>query len=234
MLTIEKLNYTRRKNASIHNPELVFGIVGPIGVNIDSVVDALKDGLRTVQYESHVIHLTDFIEDDRIDIIIDKNSYFKKYESLIAYGNAFRSLAKTSSALAGVAVARIREIRKSTKGNADQPALGNAYIIRQFKRPEEIELMRRTYGRKFVQISVYANEHDRRAALIKKIKAYNSAPKIDSDCEREAISLISMDQNQSSEEHGQRLGDVFHLGDVFVSGIEREKIRNTILKFVNA
>lgn len=30
----------------VRNPELVFGIVGPIGVDIDAVVDALSTTLR--------------------------------------------------------------------------------------------------------------------------------------------------------------------------------------------
>ena len=41
----------------IRNPELVFGLVGPIGVNLDAVVDALSVELKEVGYTPVVIHI---------------------------------------------------------------------------------------------------------------------------------------------------------------------------------
>ena len=42
------------------------------------------------------------------------------------------------------------------------PALGTAYIVRQFKREEEITLLRQVYGRKFIQVSVYLDKEERK------------------------------------------------------------------------
>src|SRR6266480_7845629 len=67
-----------------------------------------------------------------------------------------------NAALAGLALIQIRKERKQLSHAVDQPALGTAYIIRQFKRPEEINLMRSVYGRKFIQVSVFGSETDRR------------------------------------------------------------------------
>ena len=39
-------------------PELIFGIAGPIGVDIESICDSLSNALRAVRYKSEVIHLT--------------------------------------------------------------------------------------------------------------------------------------------------------------------------------
>jgi deoxycytidylate deaminase len=172
--------------------------------------------------------------DDRIQSKIDKTSYFAKYLSLIEYGNEFRRLAKEPSAMAGVGIAKIRELRSQKSGAANDPALGNAYIIRQFKRPEEVELMRRVYGRKFIQVSVFGSAGDRRRILIDKIRSYDASPKKDAECETQAIFLIDMDDNQKNDSNGQRLSDVFHLGDVFVDGVNKEKTEYTINRFIRS
>lgn len=218
----------------ISNPELIFGIVGPIGVDLDAVIESICRCLKEVKYDTHVIHLTDHIHNERINISISKASYFERYKSLIEYGNAFREIAKDPSAIAGIAIAKIREARTQASGDADIPAVGHAYIIRQFKRSEEIELMRRVYGRKFIQVSVYGSAIERRAKLISKIQKFDSSPKSDSDCEMESIKLIEMDHMQKDNAHGQRLSDVFHLGDVFVDGIDSSKSSSTIDRFIKA
>ncbi|UHC14452.1 deaminase [Methylobacterium currus] len=219
---------------TVQNPELVFGIVGPIGVDLDGVIKSLTERLKQVNYAPQVIHLTDLMEDDRIAESIDKTSYYKKYTSLIKYANAFREIADEKAALAGLAVFEIRRIREQKTKDPDRPALGTAYIIRQFKRPEEIDLMRKVYGRKFIQISVYGSPNERRKKLIEKIKSYDLSPKNDTNVESEAIHLIDIDHNQVDDENGQRLSDVFHLGDVFVDGIDASKADQTLQAFVKA
>ena len=119
-------------------------------------------------------------------------------------------------------------------GSAEEPNLGTAFIIRQFKRAEEIELMRRVYGRKFVQVSVYGNSHDRRTVLMDKIRRYDASPKSDADCERQAIELIDIDHNQQDDANGEQLTDVFHLGDMFVDGIDANRANDTISRFIRA
>jgi deoxycytidylate deaminase len=94
--------------------------------------------------------------------------------------------------------------------------------------------MRRVYGRKFIQVSVYGSAAERRAKLITKIQQYDSSPKADSDCEMEAIKLIDTDHMQKDVRNGQRLSDVFHLGDVFVDGINPHNSDKTIDRFIKA
>jgi deoxycytidylate deaminase len=226
---------------TIKNPELIFGIVGPIGVDVEHVVSSLEKELDGVNYKTRIIHITKVATSEKINIKIDESSYASRYKSLIRYGNAFREIAKTKSAFAGIAISKIRAIREEiAPKNADnerktvEPAFGTAYIVRQFKRPEEIELMRRTYGRKFIQVSVFGSPIERRKALMAKIRAFNSAPKSDEQCEKDAIDLIEMDNNQKDEPNGQRLADVFHLGDVFVDGIEKKRTDETIRRFIVA
>jgi deoxycytidylate deaminase len=224
----------RAKQSVISNPELIFGLVGPIGVDVDAVVEALKRSLNEVGYNPIVIHLTEHMRDKRIRTKLDFSTYYDRYQSLISYANSYRKRAKNPAALAGLSILRIRAERISITRSLAEPALGTAYIVRQFKRPEEIEMMRRVYGRKFVQVSIFGSAHDRRGVLIEKIRRYESSPKTDADCERQAIELIDIDHNQKDDANGQRLSDVFHLGDVFVDGIDASKANDTIERFIRA
>jgi len=218
----------------VRNPELVLGIVGPIGVDIDAVVDALSTTLRDVNYNPILIHLTELIEDRRIKVKRDFSTFYKRYKSLIEYANEYRRLAKSAAALAGIAIMTIRELRKAVTDSESSPARGTAYIVRQFKRPEEIELMRQVYGRKFIQVSVFGSATDRRRVLVDKIRRFEPSPKTEAECESQAIDLIEIDHNQKDNAHGQRIADVFHLGDVFVDGITPAKAEQTIRSFIKA
>lgn len=73
--------------------------------------------------------------------------------SLIEYANEYRRIAKDPAALAGLSLIHIMKERAAITGSNQEPALGWAFIVRQFKRPEEIELMRRVYGRKFITVA---------------------------------------------------------------------------------
>lgn len=234
LLTKNLNGRARTRPVQIKHPELIFGIVGPIGVDLDQVIESLKKHLASVDYKSETIHLTDYMDHPAIKVAQDKSTYYKKYISLIRYANEFRKAAKNAAALAGIAILKIREHRKTKTKSVDEPALNTAYIIRQFKRPEEIELMRRVYGRKFIQVSVYGSPLERRNLLIGKIHKYDSSPKKDPECERQAIDLIDIDYNEKENSDGQRLSDVFHLGDVFTDGIDKQKSDLTINRFINA
>lgn len=227
-------NRQSKRMDPIKNPELIFGLVGPIGVDLDSVVLALCQALKDVGYQSKTIRLTDHIRDSRINVQIDDTSYFNRYHSMIRYGNEFRKLARNASAISGIAIAKIRELRATITSSNTYPALGYAYILRQFKRVEEIELMRNVYGRKFIQVSIFSSPSDRRRFLIDKMRAFDSSPKSDADCERKAIELIDIDHNQRDDENGQRLSDIFHLGDVFVDGVQAKSAKETIARFIYA
>jgi hypothetical protein len=218
----------------VHNPELVFGIVGPIGVDIEAVMDAFSEALKDVGYRPIPIHLTELIDDRRIKIKRDLSTYYGRFQSLIAYANAYRKLAKSAAALAGIAILTIRRLRSQTTKIETSPARGTAYIVRQFKRQEEIDLMRRVYGRKFVQVSVFGSAADRRRVMMEKIQRYEPSPKTDAECERQAIELIDIDYNQKDDVNGQRVSDVFHLGDVFVNGIDAAMAEITIRRFIRA
>ncbi|MDK1376756.1 MULTISPECIES: anti-phage dCTP deaminase [unclassified Sinorhizobium] len=222
--------------ATVDNPEIVVGLVGPIGVDLDAVVGFLTEALAKVQYASEVIHITQVMRDVLPQIVIDESSYVHRYASLISHADTVRRSVNNNAALACLAISDIRRVRtrRNGKRRPDQPALGTAYIIRQLKREEEIALLRAVYGRKFVQVSIYSDPDERRRQIMRKIKGFGTAIIEDEEAEKEAIGLIARDHNEVDEVFGQRVSDVFPLGDVFVPGQGGREAKEVVERFVNA
>lgn len=246
--SIEDLNHE-----ILHDPEIIIGLVGPIGVNLGPVQESIIAELELLKYRTEFIKVTDLMQkwDVGSEDVTD-SSFSDYYQSLINYADKFRSHCKSHGALAALCIDEIRnrryefwnrssdaeKISNEERGSekfidhlSSHPIRGTAYLIRQFKLPQEIELMRRTYGRKFIQISVYLNQEERRISLIQSIQKFNSKKVTKPDAETQAIQLIEIDSNEESEEYGQRITDVFHLGDVFVNGKSVENVNSTIKRF---
>jgi deoxycytidylate deaminase len=223
-------------------PELVFGLVGPIGVDMSVVERKLEESLAAVHYQSRRIKLTELMRRVAVDgcDIDDGADPVKHFQSRIDYANAVRKKCEDDAALAALGIVAIRENRiQHWKGTHDEeqaqsiPIERTAYIIRQLKRPEEIELLRRVYGRKFVQISVHASERNRQENLERQI-GRNDPGRSPADCRREAAKLIDTDINQRTDEHGQRVEDVFYRGDAFIDGRTEETTARSLGRFIQA
>src|SRR5689334_22852650 len=106
------------------DPELIFGVVGPIGVNIDSVITALEAALKDVEYDPLTIHLTREMEHQKVKTRIDNSSYYERYMSLIKKANEYRRKAKNPAALAGLAIMNIRQLRKEATADETVPRPG--------------------------------------------------------------------------------------------------------------
>ena len=223
-------------------PELVFGLVGAIGVNVEAVARRLGEALGAVGYARHVIRLTDLMKQVAIDgvSIADEGDRLQHYLSRIAYANAVRAKCDNDAALAGLAVARIKSLRADawagTEVQEDRerlPRERTAYVLRQLKRREEIDLLRKVYGRKFIQISIHAGEEERRRNLARSFA--QSGPHLSQEeCEDAAEKLVSTDLNEHTEAHGQRVGEVFHYGDAFIDGRTEKTIGESVERFVSA
>nr|WP_246549026.1 anti-phage dCTP deaminase [Ancylobacter oerskovii] len=229
-----KKSYAPAKIAKIKNPELIIGLVGPIGVDLDLVFEQLSAQLKNVEYNSHLVKITDILTNPPFLIKIDNRSYTKRYLSLISEADRICKEYGSADFLARLSIANIREIRKGITGSYVEPALGNAYIIRQLKREAEVDLLKRVYGRKFILVSVFLNEKNRREELIKKISSYDATATNDDENVIEATELMSRDAQEENEEHGQEVSLIFHRGDVFVDGANRTAIERTISRFVSA
>lgn len=228
-------------------PELIFGLVGPIGADISLIEDRLVSALESVKYTPVKIRITEVMKQIDTEVMLkNEDGPFEYYKSRMDYANAVRKKCENNSALAALSILMIKnhreEVNQETKKlPADErhiplidcPLPATAYIIRQFKTKEEISLMRAVYGKKFVQVSVHASHETRHNKMFNDISLKN--PELTpEEIKKIASDLIKRDQDEDNNENGQRLGKIFHLGDVFVDATSEKTISNTVPRFIKA
>lgn len=208
------------------HPELVFGLVGPIGVDLDPVIDVLSKELKVAQYRSQVIRLSDQIqqlfrsdhskaaEDDRIVGLMDE-------------GTRLREQSGRGDAVALLAVAEIRRIRREV---FDEHPEKNAYILRSLKHPHEIQTLRQVYGRGFFVISVYSPRDVRVGAMAERIS--KSLYGVSKGARAKAESIVERDELEENTKLGQDVKDAFPLADLFVDGRNKTAVAAQVSRFI--
>jgi cytidine deaminase len=122
--------------------------------------------------------------------------------------------------LARAAIAEIRKVRQTLTGSTDKPADSVAYVLRQFKHPREIELLRRVYGTSLVVIAGNAPE-ETRAKDLAHLLASTATDASTKEFLWEAHQLINNDQSEErwpDDLSGFRSNtrDTYPLADFFV------------------
>jgi deoxycytidylate deaminase len=223
-------------------PELVFGIVGPMGVNIEAICDSLANALRAVNYVAHPIHLTqEMLKPDRyklqkhpVEPPLEKN-FYTDVTFKINYANALCKEFSDAATMARIAIRAIGDERERVTGDRatlhDNPV---AYIIRQLKRPDEAVLLRRVYGRQFILISAYGPAEERQKLLEDRLKLSLSPATPSPEIAHKALELIEKDAREYGEDLGQNVRETFHLADVFIDGLARAEMDTKLDRFIQA
>lgn len=224
-------------HADILTPELVFGLVGPLGSNIDAAQEALISELSKVGYTSVIIHLTRDVAAVIPEVSKDNvDTYSKKIDLM----NKLVEISGTRDFLAKIAIAsivahRVRintEKYKKVRERRELQAYKVAYIVRQLKRQQEGSLLAKVYGKKFVQVSVSVSEAEQYQVVLN-IIGRESPELSQSQREIEARKLIERDKDEAGSTYGQGLINVYHSGDVFVGGNATE-ISVQLARFIEA
>ena len=158
---------------NIQHPELFCGLVAPIGVDTQKIVHFITNSLDSVGYKATPVKLTQLMKEVATTVQLADSPPEIRYDTHIKYANEVRELFESDdpsdvdgdAALAMLAVSKIRSLRKVETEDEMRPDEKRAYIIDQFKRPEEIKLFRRIYGRLFVLFSVHASAKKRKQIL---------------------------------------------------------------------
>lgn len=208
----------------IKQPELFFGFVAPVGVDLRGCIEGLKSSLSSMGYDVYELKVTDIF--DGLSKQIEPNKKLtlapeaSRYESYIEYGNQLRSVFKDDAALAVLTVARLirlRQAKTAHRQDGEQPKYEKmAFILHQFKRKEEVDFLRSLYGKQFFQISVYSRRGARVDYLSGKFaNTANSANR--NEFRSPAESIVQRDYNEASNNHGQKLVKIFHDGDFIIN-----------------
>lgn len=235
--------------SAILHPELVFGIAGPIGIDIDAISQTLTQALQAVDYHTVNIRITAEIDKEPTEI---KRPKTVDYEAVMSYKMDHASAVcrnyGSADSLMRFAMRAIRQHRASLyETNSSVPeddsegippeervVAKTAYIVRQLKRPEEVELMRKVYGRQFVLISAYGPAESRKQIIEQKLKHSLQLNVPDHEISAKADFLMHRDMNEDGDAHGQHLRETFHRADVFIDGINKKEMEAKTVRFVEA
>ena len=198
----------------VADTELIFGLVGALGTNMDRISNLLHLRLEKMAYVGTEIHLSALLREVAWEEELVKSPELDTYIlSHMDAGNLLRESWERPDALALLGVAKISTEREDPlKSNA----LGKrrAWIIRQLKTPEEVETLRNVYGSRFFLIAAYSPSDERSAWLDEEItKTRHSS--VQSKWDATTEQLLQRDQSEGGE-YGQNVRDTFHRADLFV------------------
>lgn len=216
----------KEKIINTHSEELVIGLCGPIGTNMNFLTERLVEILtEKFAYKCIVIKLSDLIKKHG-DITLNQGaSEFERYQALIDGGNKLRNT-YSSAVLAELAINEItvnREEEKSSSKSEEFKSQRVCFIIDSIKNKEEFELFKLIYREIFYFIGVFSPMEIR----VKNLK--NKLMK-----EEEIYKLIDRDSGEEYE-HGQMVTDTFVRSDFFlrIDDSSSSHIDVKILRFLN-
>lgn len=194
--------------------ELVIALVGPVGSGCSTAYRVLEKILKDdYAYDVYYYKLSDYIglgaklvgEPIPADI-----QGAQRIELMQSIGDRLRQICGKSY-LAAKAVEQIAERRdeegfgKTADGQAVPKKLRQVHIIDSIKHPEELKLLRSTYGEIFWLVGVFA-------PLAVREQRLTSQQNLD----KAAIGAIVQRDYTEDEDHGQKVRDVFYQADFFV------------------
>lgn len=207
--------------------EIFIGLVAPMGADLDLVSQIISDQLASLRYEIVNIRVTDIFREISIeDFTVDETDLYNKIYTSILFGNKLREITNCKEILGVAAASMIAKARKDANTNTRR-----AFIVRQFKRKEEIDFMRMIYGRSFILFSVYQELTIRESALKRKLNKDGNRREEEATYAKQAAELVSRDEAEEEDENGQRVRDTFPMGDFIIDLSSRDKISDSVGRF---
>jgi cytidine deaminase len=236
------MSLSKNQPSALDYPELVVALAAPIGVDMDQITASIEAAFWSVGYGSCLIKLTTEITrypitDESVRKEISEfagTDTFNTYMRKMSEANALRKQYGDPAVLARIAVEAIRAERKAQTGSFNVLKPKQVYIVRQLKRPEEVALLRKVYGRQFVLASAYAPEHERKEQLCRRLRAELSTAATPAEIGFRAEQLIERDASEDRDTFGQQLSETFHLADVFIDGLNKARMDEKLERFVAA
>lgn len=210
-------------------PELVFGLVGALGADLDRVVDDLTELLGDYRYETAVIRLSDRLRELPEWRHLMPRHYGERIALLQDAGNELRSRTQSGSAMALLGIAGIQEEREKRGGEPNERLSRFAFVIRSLKHPAEEERLRKLYGSAFVLVAAYSPLEVRRKNLARAIAKSRHGLRPD-DAIAQADELIGRDDHERGKPMGQLVRDAFPRADVFV---DARRPREQVQRFLD-
>lgn len=212
---------------SRQTPELVVGLVGPVGSGVTTTGGALMKEFRDrYAYVAHPIRVSDIIKEraeelgekiptegaDRITVLQRIGSEARKQ-----FSHAY---------WAEKCIEKIAIYREQNDGYRDGPS-GRVplpkrlvHVVDSLKNPAEAELFRKVYGDNFWLVGVFAPENVRKQRL--------------HQTDHAALQRVMDTDDEEGVTHGQRVAQTMHLADFFVrnDGQNDDRLRIAIARYL--
>ena len=174
--------------------ELVFGLVAPVGADLERLEADLVDLLGLYGYATNPIRLSALLRKvPGLGIQLKEEPEVDRINSYMDAGNVLRERSNSESILAAWALLQIKKMR-----DAAQPVLRRtAHILRSIKHPAEARALRAVYGPGFYLIALSAST----AQKVKYLKQRGLT-------EPEAHQVIDRDAGEEND-FGQHTRDAF-------------------------
>jgi deoxycytidylate deaminase len=206
-------------DSSSMRAELVIAVVCPLGARIDALEDSIAKALARFNYTTQHIRLSDLLRN--LSSWTDEKDATEetRLRNRQRHAANFRDIGGLD-ALSRAAIAEIRKRRARISGFPDRAANGVAYILRQIKRPEEIQCLRRIYGPSLLVIAGHAPEEIRIQSLAD-LLARTAGRASPLGFENKARALINTDQSDDNPTDDkarfrENTRDAYPLADFFV------------------
>lgn len=202
--------------------ELVIGLVGAVGTELDKVAEILEDRLKIFGYQPQIISISRGII---LPIAKEQErkfaSEYERISHLMDLGNDARRRSKDESILA-LGCAKWISNQRDTEGGLPAYSPRKAFIIKSLKHPAEVVRLREVYPHGFYLVGVHASMENR-------LKYLKEDKDLSTD---QAKELMQRDEHEITP-GGQRVRDTFHLSDVFVHiDGHTDKLKSSLWRFL--
>ncbi len=213
-------------------PELVIGLVAPVGVDLHHVGDQFATELKRVGYQLRLVRLSSLmaaLKGKRKLIAIKPED--ERIAALQREGNQLRKRFGRGDALAGLAIEEIA-MNRPVDGHRGAPLPATVSLLRSLKHPEEVTTLRRIYGSAFLLVGVSLPRTLRVDALAHSI-AQSRNQVSGSPFRARAEQLVTDDENQPRDRFGQKISETFPQSDVFLDGQDRGQLNAAVKRFID-
>jgi|GEM_PF-6485528 len=227
----DKDEFNRRAASSA--PELVIGLVGAIGTDLEAVAKALSTALMVeANYEARTLRLSSLLHEiEGLDSPLsqrgDKLRYYKEH---MRAGTVLRRKMNRADAMAWLALSAIRQERIEML-MAERRGTRRAFILHSLKRKEEVESLREIYGPAFFLMSAYA-PRDKRVDTLSRSISESRGEWRSMGLRSEAEELVRTDERDLDEPMGQDVQRAFPEADVFIDATNPKEMERSIQRFV--
>lgn len=225
----------------MNRPEIVIGLVGALGTDLDAVAEAVKSVLSEMAYKTAPIKLSQimkaYLELAPIDgVRLVEGPREARLKSYMDAGNALRKAMSSGDALAQLAVLGIHAERadtneSNTAEDRDQPLDSQAFLLQSLKHPDEVQLLRDTYGPSFFLISAYAPKQNRLTHLAEEIAKSHNRFRAE-EKESEALALVNRDEEETEDPLGQKVRETFWRGDAYIDATNGSEMEDSVRRVI--